>query len=99
MLRYPATALLAISAAFGQTQFEVVSVKPNTGGDRAVRIGSPSPGRFHAENVWLRFLVQTAWNVKDFQVSGGPAWAASDRFNIDATIIRCKPSDGAGPVE
>jgi uncharacterized protein (TIGR03435 family) len=93
MLRHAAPAHLAISAAIGQTQFDVVSVKPNTSGDRAVRIGSPSPGRFHAENVWLRFLVQTAWNVKDFQVSGGPAWAASDRFNIDATTDAKVPFD------
>jgi uncharacterized protein (TIGR03435 family) len=82
--------LAASSAAFGQVsppppQFEVASVKPNTGLGRAVSIGSPSPGRFHAENVWLRFLVQTAWNVKDFQVIGGPGWAASDRYDIDAT--------------
>ncbi len=73
-------------------------MKPNTGGDRAVRIGSPSPGRFHAENVWLRFLVQTAWNVKDFQVSGGPAWAASDRFNIDATTDSAATFDQMRPM-
>jgi uncharacterized protein (TIGR03435 family) len=66
-------------------QFDVVSVKPNTGTGRGVQIGSPSPGRFRAENVWLRFLIQNAWNVKDYQIVGGPAWAASDRFNIDAT--------------
>src|SRR5580704_11051840 len=91
--------LLAGVAAFGQTpplarpQFEVASVKPNTGAGRGVQIGSPSPGRFRAENVWLRFLVQTAWNVKDFQVSGGPGWAASDRYDIDAT------TDGKTPFE
>jgi uncharacterized protein (TIGR03435 family) len=65
-------------------QFEVASVKLHPGFDRPVSIGSPSPGRFRAENVWLRFLIQMAWNVKDFQVSGGPAWAASDRFDISA---------------
>jgi uncharacterized protein (TIGR03435 family) len=82
---------LAGSVAFGQTQpathpqFEVASVKPNTGAGRGIQIGSPSPGRFHAENVWLRLLIQTAWNVQDFQVSGGPGWAGSDRYDIDAT--------------
>jgi uncharacterized protein (TIGR03435 family) len=84
-------ALVLTAAALGQTQptpasaqFEVASVKPHPGFDRPVSIGSPSPGRFRAENVWLRFLIQMAWNVKDFQVSGGPAWAASDRFDINA---------------
>jgi len=59
-------------------------MKPHPGFDRPVSLGALSPGRFRAENVWLRFLIQMAWNVKDFQVSGGPAWAASDRFDINA---------------
>jgi uncharacterized protein (TIGR03435 family) len=86
-------ALILTAAAPGQTrlppasaQFEVASVKPHPGVDRPVSIGSPSPGRFRAENVWLRFLIEMAWNVKDFQVSGGPAWASSDRFDISAEI-------------
>jgi uncharacterized protein (TIGR03435 family) len=88
----------ATSAAFGQQpmtrpKFEVASVKLNAGNGRGVQIGAPSPGRFHAENVWLRFLIQNAWSVKDFQVTGGPAWAASDRFDIDAT------TDGKAPYD
>jgi uncharacterized protein (TIGR03435 family) len=83
-------ALVSSIPAVGQTEpaprpsFEVASIKPNSGMERGVSIGAPSPGTFKAENVWLRFLVQMAWNVKDFQVSGGPAWAASDRFDINA---------------
>jgi len=65
-------------------QFEVAAIKPNNSGARAVTIGSPSPGTFKAENVWLRFLIQVAWNVKDFQVLGGPGWAASDRYDVIA---------------
>jgi len=49
-----------------------------------VSIDSPSPGRFNAENVWLRFLIQTAWDVKDSQLSGGPGWASTDRYDISA---------------
>ena len=48
-----------------------------------MRIGGP-PGTLRAQNAWVRFLIQTAWNVKDFQITGGPAWAASDRYDIDA---------------
>jgi uncharacterized protein (TIGR03435 family) len=82
---------VATGTAVGQTespapgpQFDVASVKPNTGVERGVEIGFPSPGWFHARNVWLRFLVQNAWNVKDYQVVGGPGWAASERYDIDA---------------
>ena len=77
---------VSIVCASGQT-FEVASVKPNISGARAVSIGSPSPGTFRAENVWLRFLIQNAWNVKDFQVTGGPGWANSDRFDISAKSV------------
>jgi uncharacterized protein (TIGR03435 family) len=83
--------LVAASAAMSQSQtpvprpqFEVASVKPHTGVERAVMLGFPSPGRFQAQNVWLRFLIQNAWNVKDYQVVSGPGWAPSDRYDIDA---------------
>jgi hypothetical protein len=88
-------------------EFDVATIKPNRGGARDVRIGAASPGRFNAENVWLRFIIQVAWNVKDFQVLGGPGWAASDRYDINANDgrkceLRANEADGAdvagGPV-
>jgi uncharacterized protein (TIGR03435 family) len=92
-----AAALTAMSQA--QTpmspprRFDVASVKPNTGVERGVQIGFPSPGRFYAENVWLRFLIQNAWNVKNYQVVSGPAWAASERFDIDAKTDPSTPRE------
>ena len=84
--------LVAAGTAMSQPQspvsppprFDVASVKPNTCVERGVEIDFPSPGRFYAQNVWLRFLIQTAWNVKNYQVVSGPGWASSDRYNIDA---------------
>jgi uncharacterized protein (TIGR03435 family) len=79
-----------VTAVIGQAQsppdpqFEVASIKLNTSGTRAVSIGASSPRVFKAENVWLRFLIETAWNVKDYQLSGGPDWATSNRYDIDA---------------
>ena len=67
------------------SQFEVAAIRPNNSGDRTVSIGVPSPGTFRAQNVWLRFLhFQVAWDVKDFQVQGGPGWATSER-------LECQP--------
>jgi uncharacterized protein (TIGR03435 family) len=65
-------------------KFEVAAIKRNTRGDPGVRIGVIARSRFDAENVWLRFLIEYAWNVRDFQLSGGPAWAASDRYDVHA---------------
>lgn len=64
-------------------EFEVASIKPNASGDNGMRIQT-TPGRYIAKNLTARALVMNAFNVKDFQVSGGPAWIASDRFDIDA---------------
>jgi uncharacterized protein (TIGR03435 family) len=65
-------------------QFEVASIKLNTSGARRVSIGASSPRVFRAENVWLRFLIEMAWNIKDYQLLGGPNWATSNRYDIDA---------------
>jgi uncharacterized protein (TIGR03435 family) len=89
----PTLITIALAANIGVAQsqdaaprptFEAVSIKPNTSGDFNAGINS-FPRRFEAKNVWLRYLIQFAWNIKDFQLSGGPAWAASDRYNVEAT--------------
>ncbi|HTA44214.1 MAG TPA: TIGR03435 family protein [Bryobacteraceae bacterium] len=89
-LRFLTSLFVLITTAIGQTQsppgpqFEVASIKSNTSRTRQVSIGASSPRAFKAENVWLRFLIQMAWNVKDYQLSGGPDWATSNRYDIDA---------------
>ena len=78
------TAAIAQAQSPPDPQFAVASIKLNTSGARAVSIGASSPRVFRAENVWLRFLIETAWNVKDYQLAGGPGWATSNRYDIDA---------------
>jgi uncharacterized protein (TIGR03435 family) len=65
--------------------FEVASIKPNNSGDGRVMLGN-QPGRFTATNVTLRMLIRNAYQLQDFQISGGPGWLASDRFDIVAKI-------------
>lgn len=64
--------------------FDVASIKPNLTGDSRGGIQS-SNGRFVATNVPLRELIRTAYQLQDFQISGDPSWAASDRFDVSAT--------------
>lgn len=75
--------LLAGAAAFGQ-QFEVVSIKPNAAGDHRVMIRMAPGGRFTASGITLKHLIGQAYNVRDFQIVGGPGWIESDRFDINA---------------
>ncbi len=63
--------------------FEAASIKPNSAG--GTRSGmNVQPARIKVINSTLKFCVEMAWNVKDFQVSGGASWTDSDRFDIDA---------------
>jgi len=65
-------------------QFEVASIKPNTSGKGPVRIQTSPGGRFTAINVTLKNLVQFAFKLQAFQVSGGPEWITDDRFDVVA---------------
>src|SRR5262249_55432359 len=74
--------------------FEVASVKPSTAGNNFIGIGRQPGGRFNANNVPLRLLIQNAFSVRDFQVLGGPEWMNTDRWNIDA-----KAEEGGVPAQ
>ena len=64
--------------------FEVATVKPNASGDNRVAIMRQPGGRFVSTGISLKMLMGTAWRVRDFQISGGPNWAGTDRWNIEA---------------
>jgi uncharacterized protein (TIGR03435 family) len=80
--------LIAASAAFAQsqapTEFEVASVRPNTANDRIVTINVGPGGRFAARGYTLVLLMQRAYGVMDWNVSGGPEWIRVDRYDIAA---------------
>jgi len=62
--------------------FEVASIKLDIS-------GQPGPlfelfPSFHVERATLKALVLTAYGLRDFQLSGGPGWINSDRYNIEA---------------
>ena len=82
-------ALLFIALFFQQPagtkpSFEVATIKPSTSGDNRIAILTQPGGRFVATNATLKMLMGTAWRVRDFQISGGPNWAGTDRWNIEA---------------
>jgi uncharacterized protein (TIGR03435 family) len=72
--------------------FEVVSIKVNHSGTQQFGLGLP-PGRMTATNVTVKRLIEFAYQdnrkslqLRDDQISGGPAWINSDRFDIDAKV-------------
>ncbi len=91
MLRALAVAGLMLGAchAFGQPatprpEFEVASIKLNRSGDRRIMIRPAQGGRFTATNIPMQFFINQAYSIKDFQLSGAPAWLMSERYDIEA---------------
>jgi uncharacterized protein (TIGR03435 family) len=85
--------------------FEVASIKPNNSGDGRVMMQN-QPGRFVATNITLRLLIRNAYQLQDFQISGGPGWMASDHFDINAKVPDeyrdlppMRPGSGPGPLQ
>jgi uncharacterized protein (TIGR03435 family) len=75
----------APQATPAEPAFEVASIKPNNSGDGRVMMQN-QPGRFTATNVTARLLIRNAYQLQDFQISGGPSWLTSDHFDIVAKI-------------
>jgi bla regulator protein BlaR1 len=65
-------------------EFEVASIKPSAPGGRGIRVQIAPGGRLDAGNITVKFLIQQAYNVKDFQISGGPGWINSERYDLVA---------------
>jgi uncharacterized protein (TIGR03435 family) len=68
-------------------KFEVASVKPTDPADRQINtMFVYAGGRFEARACTVNYLIQVAYNIQDWQISGGPKWAApdGDRFDISA---------------
>ena len=86
----PATRAQAQTGAAVPVGFEAASVKPSqdVDGGRSIR---PSPGGgLIAWNATLKSLILVAYNIRDFQLSGGPGWLDSAGYDIVA-----KPSADA----
>lgn len=66
--------------------FDVVSVKPNGSINAGSSMGSGLPGKFTSKNNPLLSVIEYAYDVKEAQIEGLPAWASSERYDIDAKM-------------
>ncbi len=84
-MRNPVACCLLATLAFAQApQFEVASVRPNLLDDRIVTIDVGPGNRFSARGYTLVLLIQRAYGVMDWNVTGGPSWIRDDRFDVSA---------------
>src|SRR5690349_11566773 len=84
MFRRASLALLLICPGFAQLSFEVASIKPSDPDAKGSQIRFMPGGGLNMTNVPLRNLITFAYDVRDFQVSGGPGWVGTERFDLTA---------------
>jgi uncharacterized protein (TIGR03435 family) len=85
MFRLPMALFLLAAAAFSQPppKFEVASIKPNTSADHNSTWRSGTD-RFTGENIPIRFLIMTAFRIKESQLAGLPGWTGIAKYDIEA---------------
>src|ERR1700733_12652338 len=88
---FPILAVTDVLSAvlFGQSQpppaFEVVLVKPTSPDSRdSISLFTSPGGRITITKFTLRMLIQVAYGINKYQVSGGQRWVDEDRFDIVA---------------
>jgi uncharacterized protein (TIGR03435 family) len=81
------------SADSSRPAFDVASIKQNKSLAGSGTIGPRPGGRIFARNVSLRVLVMFAYDLRGYQVDGGPDWIATDTFDVDAMAEGNPPLD------
>jgi hypothetical protein len=88
----------AQNAAPAVFAFADTSIKPNKTGEPmagfTIKEDKPGTGvalsfkpeRLAATNITLHRLIQWAYDVQDGQISGGPEWLNTERFDVDAKV-------------
>lgn len=67
--------------------YEAATIKPSKGPGPGGRIGVwAAPDGFSAWFITLQQMISVAYGVERFQISGGPNWLPSERFDIEAKL-------------
>jgi len=86
-LANPASSRAQAGSTTSPAAFENVSIRPIEpgSGEKLSRIGL-KPGGFEATNIPLAQLIEFAYGLGESQLSGGPAWVTSERYDLNATV-------------
>lgn len=73
----------AQTATTEDPHFEVASIKPSSE-SHGPTLYNPTRERFVASNITAKGLIAYAYDVREFQISGGPRWLENDQYDIIA---------------
>jgi bla regulator protein BlaR1 len=88
MIRRVSLALLLLGPGFAQQsaplKFEVASIRPANPDTPGGLIRLMPGGGLSLTNIPVRTMITLAYDVRDFQISGGPGWIGTERFDVTA---------------
>ena len=64
--------------------FAVASIKPSDPNGMGTRWGTGPGGGLSITNFNLKLLITFAYDVRSFQITGGPGWITDEKFDIQA---------------
>lgn len=73
--------------SLAQPKFDVASIRPSAPDAQGIFI-RPIAGGLTITNMPVKELIVTAYRIQPFQLSGGPTWISSDRYDISAKSER-----------
>ena len=91
-------AVFAVATLACAQTFEVASIHPNVTGTEGSVIDLPETGRLRVTNATLKTLVRAAYGIQNDQISGGPKWLDTDRYDIEARTSRPITEDQDQPL-
>jgi uncharacterized protein (TIGR03435 family) len=95
MIKVVISIVMVAVGAFAQStrpEFEVAVVKPSPpptgrGGGGGIR-AMPGGQTYNATNVPVKLMIKLMYHLNDRQISGGPGWLDTDRFDVNAKADR-----------
>lgn len=77
------TLLISMALAQAPPVFDVAAVRLSAPDERAAAAEFLPGGRFRA-NIALRYIIERAYDIEDYQLLGDPAWVKTERYSIEA---------------
>ena len=87
---------LCFAASAQNPSFEVASIRPS-GQQEPIGVFTYPGGRITASNCTLKMLIEVAFDLQQFQISGGPARASDLRWSLEAKPPASSESSRARP--
>src|SRR5215831_10541452 len=98
MLRVPHTVVggaVLLSATLHAQTFNAASIKRSESGNpNGSTFEYQTGGALRVRNGTLRGLIESAYDLRDFQIIGGPGWLNTDRFDV---VARSKSAESHEP--